>query len=299
MVVCDLKLCTSWLPKSGTLTGRTWISEHTALSDQHIATGKCDVEYWVEFDDLIGPEHSYKSCTSISPVLLSDLDVSPSSIEVKQITTKAKRQNGRLMQASVAGISKALGLSTLTQCPYPNLTFQLSDGRTQQLQHFEGEMSRSHILTLPLLVSIQLPQPTSGQHAMSLTVLRHRLLQRGVVDFGVFTAKFIVKRRFGVGLPDKGYTINKENACVVAEDAIIDLPPFYPHNSKDGEVLAATTEIKLNIPDHLLRNCTTTLDLLQISQSLSLDIRTKQLDAELPGLLPAYSTRLVTNCCLK
>ena len=285
-------------PSSTTLTGSRYVTEHTALSDQHLVTGKCEVQYWMTADILsetatditIHPNNSTIHPLMISPSLAS-VGISPSSSMAKQHSRLRFKQSRNSFFAY-------FGCSTTLPRQWPTICFSTDISSSIRLR--ERGPNGQYYFSLPIVISITTLQSTSGADATRSTILQHYLRQKGLEGVVYLTgAQWRTAQRFsaGAGAVATDHTITNVNSRAIVQDTKLDFPPFYVLKTKHGEEYTATTYVDITVPHALLSSPSFGSDLLSVSHNLDLVLSTRKLDTSMT-LLPSCTAKMQIDCAL-
>jgi len=283
------------LPSPALLTGSTYVTEHTALSDQHLVTGKCEVQYWITAELI--PKTNSEGVLNV-PLTTScclDLSFQPSKIHISPATATAKQSTRLRLSESCNSVFSYCGYSrsaprqparirfNVSQAPPIPLTCRGSDGQ--------------HAFTLPVTMSITIPSPRSAVDATRSVLLRQLLLQKGLIDVTSLTAHWRTSQHFSVGATATEHMITSDLSHLVAKEMKLDFPPFYVSESRSECEYTATAYIDIAVPEALVSSCSFGSKLLEISHSLNLTLSTRKLATSVP-LLQASTAKMQLDCAL-
>lgn len=283
------------LPSSEILTGSRYITEHTALSDQHLVTGKCKVKYWITAEFI--PNISTQNVPNVPQITSCPLDLSfqPSAIDISPVTATAKQSTRLRFSESCNSVFAYCGYSRFTSRQPANICFNVSEAPAIPLtcRGPDGQ----HAFNLPITMSVTIPPPRSAVDATRSTLLRHQLLQKGLESIISLTAYWHTLQHFSAGAAATDHTITSDLSHLVAKDMKLDFPPFYVSKNQYGDEYTATTYIDITVPEALVSSCSFDSKLLEISHSLNLTLSTRKLEASVP-LLPACTAKMQVDCAL-
>ncbi len=284
------------LPSSTTLTGSRYITEHTALSDQCLATGKCEVQFWITADFIANPGTNRVPSMPRTIICPLDLSFPPSSVQVQPSNTTAKQHTRIHFKESCNSIFAYCGYSR--HLPRQPAEIRFDFPQAAPLPLVRSGPSGQHTFTLPITITITIPSPTSAADATRTTLLRHHLQQKGLERMVSLAACWRTRQRFSIGPAAADHTITKESLSNVAKDINLDFPPFYVLNGSRQEEHTATTYVDLTVPEAAMSKCSYGAELLEIAHSLNLVLSTKGLEMASMPLLPASTAKMWADCSL-
>ncbi|KAJ9659394.1 hypothetical protein H2198_003123 [Neophaeococcomyces mojaviensis] len=278
------------------LSGSTYITEHTALSDQHLVRGRCDIQYWLTAEFISDITGATPKPNSFNRVL--DLPFQPTFIALDSSTSIAKTPARFRLKESCSTISSTLGL-TKTICQWPQIIFEIPKVIPQNLNCHQIARRKLYKFTMPLATTITIPSPRTAAQATSSTVLRHLLIQRGLRDIISIRPHFRKQITFGVGKRTPGHSVTKDNTEDIQVDpACVNMyfPPFYAEQTKDGDAYTAVIELELSIPESCLPSCSYESELLKVRYTLELDVTAQKVQNSGMVLMPECTARLESKC---
>ncbi|KAK5077663.1 hypothetical protein LTR70_009543 [Exophiala xenobiotica] len=283
------------LPSSEIFTGSRYITEHTALRDQRLVTGKCKVKYWITAELI--PNISTENVLNVPQITSCPLDLSfqPSAIDVSPVTATAKQSTRLRFSGSCNSVFAYCGYSRFTSRQPADICFNVS--RMPAIPLTCRGTNGQHEFTLPITMSITISPPRSAVDATRSTLLRHQLHQKGLESMVSLTAHWHTLQHFSAGAAATDHTITSDLSNLVAKDMKLGFPPFYVSKKQHGDEYTATTYIDIAVPEALVSNCSFDSKLLEISHSLNLTLSTGKLEATVP-LLPAYTAKMQVDCAL-
>jgi len=244
------------LPPSLSLTGSSYITNSTALSDRRLLSGACDVSYWLEANFLQGEEltqrvqHPIKLAFSATGVHLG----SPSNaLDVAKVVARPS-----LLQRCWSKDSPP-GLVFSVFKPHAESIVQAPNGRVE---------------SIAFPVSISLPHSSHATAAACL--LQQQSLRCSIEARWEMGTRFTGPRQNGAH-----QTITRIWTSSAAQ-CKLDLPPLC---KLDAGVYAATSELVLSIPE-LIQGTSISTDLL--SRAYLVDL-TLKLEAD---RLPKYQAKI-------
>lgn len=269
-------------PSSATFQGTTYVTEHTALSDQHLVNGNCDIVYRViatTSPDIRKPRCSRKPCVLNCTGVVS---LPPSRLSIDSTHAIAKAKN------SIS--ARSLFKPSTTRLPRPKVTLRVPETHVKLNNTRKGPVAAQQI-RVPLEIHITMARSSNA-------ALLQDLLRRAVRDFLSAKAQFVVNRRFGPRTDQQTHTIRHIETHRLPELQHIDVPPFYV--SDDGEIISYTSvaELVLEIPSAYTQVSSSDLGILHISYILHIELTMKKLAYDGCALLQSHSCKLWVPCII-
>lgn len=267
------------IPSSACLRGSTYVTEHTALRDQHLVQGQCDVLYWITattIDNRPSPPAKPEHVLSCIGVVVTP----PSQIALQPISTIATTSQS-------INLRRMLGVSYRQSSP-PKIMMRISEARIQ-LSISRKDISATHSIRLPIEMRIAMAR--SSQAALIQDALR-----REVKDFLSGKAQLLLNQRFGSRTEKQDHVIHQTKVQHSTKLQHIDVPPFYVSRDGDMDVFTSVAELMLDVPSIHLQVSSCDLSLLQLSYVLNLELTTRKLVGHDCTLLSSHSCKLRIPC---
>lgn len=283
----------SRLPSTTTLSGSRYITKHTALSDQHLVKGRCDIRYWVttDIDDTRGDERQLQAPYPVSTPL--ELRLPSSFICIEATRGIAHSQTCYGLKAGYNYISARCGFLRAMSRHTAQLIFDVPE--LSSIPIASGQSFK-----LPVNLTVTLPRPVSSKETLRNTLTRHHLLRQGLRELVFATIQWQTATCFSVGSRHPDHSIRSAVRYAVTFGLVVDFPPFYPvaGNNFNSESYAATAVIELTLPNAVLSGCSYDSELFRRSHTLHLELITKKLEIGSMLVLPQTSATLDVKCML-
>ncbi|EXJ86550.1 hypothetical protein A1O3_03503 [Capronia epimyces CBS 606.96] len=200
------------------ISGSTYITRVTALTDRHVVRGSCDVVYWLEAELLrSGSRDSIRKLTCAVDVsslaMPMEVEVSSPSNDLDHVEQLAKPQQMRPIHKFFTSQTRA----------------RLSVHIPKRLGYLRSDSSSlatgCRRLSIPVTVDVDLPPPSNSsqqQEGRESTLMQTQGLKCSV------RAKWFTRKTFTTGPPAPESVIN--NTTVSTQDLVMTLPPLYSNS---------------------------------------------------------------------
>ena len=271
-------------PKPGRYAGATFITEHSALSDQHAVEGQCSIVYYLRAE-WAGSQQAAQ-IVDLPKIAwpLSTYDLRSTASTAK--TSKYTRAHQFL--------SRSLSMASQTTNPTMKMTVPQVSAKFNK--NTSRSKSNTHVLKMPITFSVELPNSVTSEMQTAMDSL---MSSNGLSNFASVDAQWNTKQKFGVQKPSDDHEIFRGSRVVLGKAMPMNMPPMYTTKTETGTTYTGTIDLVLVIPDQAAPSCTFKSPLLSNSYEISLQISTRSLKGQGMASLPAYSTKLDIDCNLR
>lgn len=274
-------------PAPGRHTGATFITEHSALSDQHIVTGWCTIVYYLRAERSGSTQPSQIADLPQIEWPLNTYDLKATSVMAK--TSKYDRAHQFLR--------RSLSMATQTTST-PSMEITIPEASAKFVKRSSPSKNNAHVLKMPLTINITMPKnaTTTSETQVAMEKL---LSYSGMQDFALIDAQWITKQQFAVQDPSQDHKVLSTSQVVLGKALPINLPPMYTTKTETGTLYTGTIEVVLVVPDQVASTCSFESALLLNNYKIALQVSTRAVKGEGNAALPSYSAKVNVNCNLR
>ncbi|EXJ62737.1 hypothetical protein A1O7_03175 [Cladophialophora yegresii CBS 114405] len=236
---------------SMTLSGTTYLTKVTALTNRELLQGSCEVLYTLEADFL--RSETSKLVRRIScPV---DISSSLAPLRAEVTSSGPSDRVEKLAKPQLRSLNRFRGTQS-----QPGLSIEVPKMLGCIVPDASTVSTGCRRLTVPILVNVSLP---SNVRRQSQSLLENEQLKLSV------KAKWFTRRTFTTGSSAVESTIHSDR--VSTQNYAVTLPPLYK-SSTESSKYTTTVELDLLLPESILTPTIST-DILNINHTLDLNMK--------------------------
>jgi hypothetical protein len=236
---------------STTLSGTTYLTKVTALTNRELLKGSCEVVYTLEADFL-------RSATrQVVRRISCPVDISPSltALEAKVIYSSPSDSVEEIAKPQLRSLNRFRGTQS-----QPGVSVEVPKLLGYLISDFSTVSTGCRRLTIPVTVNVTLPEGSRRQ--------AQSLLEKEQLSWSV-KAQWFSRRTFTTGSSAVESTVHSDR--VSSQQYAVVLPPLYKSNQESSKY-TATVEMDLLVPESISTPSVST-DLLNIGYTLDLSMK--------------------------
>lgn len=259
------------------ISGSKYITQSTALNDQHLVSGSCDVVYWIEARFVPSTSSSDNVNDQRRLLRSSALNLKPSPNRVRLAPPRSSLKGENKRMEVEAKTSNAVRLRKQCQSLFSGASRQ-SQVQPRFMFSIEDSLSHDHMLiatstststfVLPLTMTVFMPPNSSGSATSPNDTLRKYLISSGFPNAITVTSTWHTKYQISASPASSDSEDEMEKSTVRHHGHVLRLPPFY---QSTGSQYTATAELEISVPAGLA--VTSDNGLLAVQHFLHLGIK--------------------------